>query len=459
MQNIKIRAITWNLEGTQKPEGFDATQLLQIKNDGIDICVVGFQELSSRIDNIVSDVLINGEDSWTACIRKELEKYDYIKIHSRRYFGVVILLFGLRKHLSQFRNIESQYTSLITDLKRYSKYIISDLVGSKLSDWPRALKGAVSIRFELYSKSFCVICTHLEAHDYNLDERINEYHMIIGNHKFNTSKESTILEHDYVIWMGDLNFRLQPNVFEHKDIVQQISLGKLEDLLRVDQLLSVQRDDRAFQDFKEDGGGPSFAPTYKFKIGSDVHDKKRCPAWTDRILYHITLVSNYLEASRINSSSYKSRTGENFFCSDHRPVSCDICCRVNSPHLTLADNVDPDSDSIVNFFPNDLGKEINPQWTINGDGVRRLFISYRIVDTQKEGLGLSSWDWIGLFDVQFSSLQDYITFTWASKYPRYSSLKKVSITSLSLQRNCKYILIYVSEKRSILGISKYFKLE
>ena len=128
MKHIKIRAITWNLEGRQRPEGFDTSQLLQIKDNDIDICVVGFQELSSRIDTILNDVLLNGEDSWSACIRKELAKYNYVKIHSRRYFGVVLLVFGLRKHLSQFRNIESQYTSLITDLKRYSKYIISDLL-------------------------------------------------------------------------------------------------------------------------------------------------------------------------------------------------------------------------------------------------------------------------------------------------------------------------------------------
>ena len=40
---------------------------------------------------------------------------------------------------------------------------------------------------------------------------------------------------------------------------------------------------RAFGGFEE--GALQFRPTYRVVVGSDAYDPKRCPAWTDRVLW------------------------------------------------------------------------------------------------------------------------------------------------------------------------------
>ena len=62
----------------------------------------------------------------------------------------------------------------------------------------------------------------------------------------------------------------------------------LRDILRYDQLSLTISMKKAFDDFQE--APISFPPTYKFDKGSSAYDtssKRRCPAWTDRILYAI----------------------------------------------------------------------------------------------------------------------------------------------------------------------------
>ena len=85
--------------------------------------------------------------------------------------------------------------------------------------------------------------------------------------------------------MGDLNFRLREDTLSYNDIVQEISDNALQNLLEIDQLKNVQRDNLAFHELNE--APISFAPTFKHVIGSDAYDMKRRPAWTDRILSRV----------------------------------------------------------------------------------------------------------------------------------------------------------------------------
>ena len=74
----------------------------------------------------------------------------------------------------------------------------------------------------------------------------------------------------YIFWMGDLNFRLEE--FNVDEIVESVEKGEFSKLLAKDQLLRVQKEDKAFQELSEIL--PTFPPTYKFKIGTVEYDKK-----------------------------------------------------------------------------------------------------------------------------------------------------------------------------------------
>ena len=450
MESLNIRAITWNVEGTNKPEDFDCSQLLESYHQNVDVFVVGFQEVSCGLDNIFIDIVFNGEDPWSKAVRETLAGLDFVKITSKRYFGTVTTLFVRRKHLCHLRKIELQYQSLALDLDWYGKNAISDLVGRKIGNWPRALKGAVSIRFELYSKAFCIVCTHLEAHDYKLDVRIRRYSQVVANHGYKSKEYPKILDHDYVLWMGDLNFRLEGEDLSFDKIVSDISECNLEKLLKFDQLKECQRNEKAFSVFLEDSHGPKFPPSYKFKIGTNVHDRKRSPAWTDRILYYLNnRALGSPHENSIKSSNYVAHHKENFYCSDHRPVSCDFITNVKS----FSELQEIKKSSAIRFFPDDK----TPVCTWSDDNVRILNISY--TTPEEYGHLVNPWDWIGLYKRNFTSINDYCSFTWASEYPKISSIKTCTIRSSELEKECEYVLIYVSSDFSIFGISDYFRIE
>ena len=450
MEFLNIRAITWNVEGTDRPSDFECHQLLGVDPDSVDLYVIGFQEISCRADKLFRDILYTGEDPWTKSLKEELSALDFIKVISKRYFGTVISVFCLRKHVVHFRKIESQFTSLVRDLGSYRKNMVSHLVNRKIANWPRAMKGAVSIRFELYSKAFCFVSTHLEASNYNIDVRIRQYNHVIANHAYKSLVYPRILDHDYVVWMGDLNFRLEGTDLDFHKIVSDVYSDNLTDLLKFDQLQKVQKNEIAFSVFLEDGGSPKFPPSYKFKTGTNVHDKKRSPAWTDRILYHAKdKVPESVDGNSITSSSYVSYHGENFFCSDHRPVSCDFAIDV----IPFSGQNEMAFNPSVRFFPTNT----KPEWTVIDDNVKMLTISYEI--THGQNSFVASWDRIGIYKHDFSSINEYCSFTWVSNYPRNSSLRKCSIRSACFEKQYRYILLYISADFSILGLSDFFEAE
>ena len=86
-----------------------------------------------------------------------------------------------------------------------------------------------------------------------------------------------------------------------------------------------------------------------------------------------------------------------------------------------------------------------------------LNISYDI--PEEFGHSVNSWDLIGLYKRNFISINDYCSFTWASEYPKNSSVKICSIRISEFEKQGEYILLYVSTDFSILGISNNFKIK
>ncbi|KAM7265754.1 hypothetical protein ACFE04_003437 [Oxalis oulophora] len=213
-------------------------------------------------------------------------------------------------------------------------------------------KGSISISMTLYQTSFCFVCTHLTSGEKEGDEVKRNYDVteILKRTRFShsfkdptlTHPPSSILEHEYVstsflhqlkdqlmlfvkwcphlvilqcskiIWLGDLNYRLASSC---NDTNELLSNNDWQGLLAKDQLRIEQRAGRVFNGWKE--GRIYFAPTYKYLIDSDHYvvnntsspkDKRRAPAWCDRILW---------KGEGMKQEWYVR--GESKF-SDHRPV-------------------------------------------------------------------------------------------------------------------------------------------
>lgn len=120
-----------------------------------------------------------------------------------------------------------------------------------------------------------------------------------------------ILDHEICILNGDLNYRI--DAMSRDSVVRAVRDNNLTKLLQRDQLLLSRKKHpgfrlRAFQELPI-----TFAPTYKYNVGTDEYDtseKKRAPAWCDRLLYR--------GLGRIKCDEYRRWEVR---VSDHRPVS------------------------------------------------------------------------------------------------------------------------------------------
>uniref|UniRef100_A0A8R1DVY2 IPPc domain-containing protein n=1 Tax=Caenorhabditis japonica TaxID=281687 RepID=A0A8R1DVY2_CAEJA len=127
-----------------------------------------------------------------------------------------------------------------------------------------------------------------------------------------------LYDHDVVFWFGDLNYRLNTDLYGiSNDEVRRIaSSDKFGELLQYCQLREQMKRGIVFQDFEEPARF-GFRPTYKYDCGTntwDTSEKGRVPAWTDRILTYKKYAQVGLEVVRPMESV------ETITISDHKPV-------------------------------------------------------------------------------------------------------------------------------------------
>ncbi|TVU31112.1 hypothetical protein EJB05_22783 [Eragrostis curvula] len=213
--------------------------------------------------------------------------------------------------------------------------IKSDIRNLKVSCVGRGLmgylgnKGSISISMLLHQTSFCFVCSHLtsgqkygDEHRRNSDVmeilRKTRFPVVYGQYE---RSPETISEHDRIIWLGDLNYRI---ALSYRSVKALVEMRNWKALLEKDQLRSEQRGGRVFPGWNE--GRIYFPPTYKYSNNSDKYagddmnhkEKKRTPAWCDRILWY---------GRGLSQLSYVR--GESRF-SDHRPVYSMFSAEVES---------------------------------------------------------------------------------------------------------------------------------
>ncbi|KAK2490246.1 hypothetical protein MC885_019534 [Smutsia gigantea] len=387
----------------------------------MDMYVIGLQEMNCGIVSLLSDTAF--EDPWSRFFMDVLSPLSFVKVSSVRMQGLLVLVFAKHQHLPFVQILTTKSTP--TGLFGY---------------WGN--KGGVSICLKLYGYYVSIINCHLPPHMANNVQRLEHFDRILEMQNFEGHDIPNILDHDLILWFGDMNFRIED--FGLHFVRESIKNRCYSDLWEKDQLSIAKRHDALLREFHE--GPLLFPPTYKFDKNSnnyDTSEKKRKPAWTDRILWRLKRqpqASSHVPSLPADFSlSLRSYVSYMVYSiSDHKPVTgtfdLELKPLVSAPLITL--------------IPKGL-------WTMEDD----MLVSYSL----SPDFLSSPWDWIGLYKVGLRHINDYVSYVWVgdNQVSSSSGLYQVYINISDIPETEDQFLLcyYSSSQHSVVGMSKPFKIQ
>ena len=335
-REVRASIITWNV-GASNP--------LDIRNDFIrdaihvenppEIIIFGFQELVDLEDRAVTAKNILGfgkkkKDTaqqeriskvyreWRDFLGRSINRYmgaeaSYTELHTSSLIGLFLCVFVRQ---DQRRNIKGVNAANV-------KCGMGGHYGNK---------GALILRFIYDDSSMCFINCHLAAGQTQTSSRNNDIASILEAEALPPEPDleirrstyigggdgTQVLDHEICILNGDLNYRI--DAMPRNTVVDLIKRNELAKLLERDQIMVSRRRVAGFRLAPFAEAPITFAPTYKYDVGTDNYDtseKKRSPAWCDRLLYR--------GPGRIRQTEYRRHEVR---VSDHRPVSGTFKVRV-----------------------------------------------------------------------------------------------------------------------------------
>lgn len=327
---LKAMIMTWNA-GASTPNSlrYSESDAIFIQNllhssDSPDILIFGFQEL------------VDLEDKTATAKRffksKKKESDQERMSHQYRDWRDFLIrslddyMAGDLYHLLQVSHMVGLFTCVF--VKADVRDRISNLSTAEVKRGMGGLhgnKGGIIIRFMVDDTSLCFFNCHLAAGQSQVQSRNNDITAILEAPILPPERDPSVridsytgggdgtmvLDHELIILNGDLNYRI--DTMSRDTVVIAVKQGNLAKLLDRDQLLVARRRRpdfklRAFEEMPI-----TFAPTYKYDVGTDNYDtseKKRSPAWCDRLLYR--------GRGRIQQVDYRRHEVR---VSDHRPVT------------------------------------------------------------------------------------------------------------------------------------------
>nr|KYP74560.1 Type II inositol-1,4,5-trisphosphate 5-phosphatase FRA3 [Cajanus cajan] len=351
IENIKILSGTWNV-GQGKASLDSLTSWLGSVASDVSLVVVGLQEVEMGAGFLAMSaaketVGLEGSSVgqwWLDMIDKTLDEGStFERIGSRQLAGLVIAVW----------------------VKTNIRFHVGDVdVAAVPCGFGRAIgnKGAVGLRIRVYDRIMCFVNCHFAAHLDAVGRRNADFDHVYRTMSFsrptnlsNTTAAGTsssvpmfrgtnvslileigfqsaegmpeLSEADMVVFLGDFNYRLDDISYdEARDFVSQRCFDWLRER---DQLRAEMEAGNVFQGMRE--AMIMFPPTYKFErhqaglAGYDSGEKKRIPAWCDRILYRDSCSSLVAECSLecpVVSSVLQYEACMDVTDSDHKPVRC-----------------------------------------------------------------------------------------------------------------------------------------
>ncbi|KAG2235121.1 hypothetical protein INT48_006502 [Thamnidium elegans] len=325
---------TWNVHGSSPNANLKVWLQDTLKaDDGTtidpDFYIIGLQEMETSTEAYVRYDPAK-ENAWVKTVIESLKGsgQDYYKVDSKQLVTMLLIVIAKKIHKPFVSEVTSTYAGVG----------LMNMMGNK---------GGIAVRLRFHDSYLCFITSHLAAFTEKVEKRNQDFTELtkrlsfphrtdplteyvfyswnnggdegvsfMENHNVirNWASEASIFHNDFLVWCGDLNYRVNLNEAIIKNWVRQ---GKLDLLLEYDQLNIERNAGRTFPMFDE--GDIRFAPTYKYDAGTnryDTSEKRRAPSWTDRILWKKDRLD-----SKKQSLSLKSYSNcMDMMMSDHKPV-------------------------------------------------------------------------------------------------------------------------------------------
>ncbi|KAL7252356.1 hypothetical protein ACSBR1_007024 [Camellia fascicularis] len=346
IENLKILAGTWNV-GQGRVSHDSLISWLGSAAADVGIVVVGLQEVEMGAGFLAMSaaketVGLEGSSAgqwWLDIVGKTLDEGStFERVGSRQLAGLLIAVW-----------VRNNIRGHVGDVD----------VAAVPCGFGRAIgnKGAVGLRMRVYGRIMCFVNCHFAAHLEAVNRRNADFdhvyrtmifsrpsnlfnaaaagvsssiQMLCGVNAMGINSVEGIPElsqADMVVFLGDFNYRLDGISYdEARDFVSQRCFDWLRER---DQLQAEMKAGNVFQGMRE--AVIRFPPTYKFErhqaglAGYDSGEKKRIPAWCDRILYRdsrSTSVSSCGSDCPVVSSISLYEACMDVTDSDHKPVRC-----------------------------------------------------------------------------------------------------------------------------------------